>query len=113
MAEEPTLADMKRIVQQLEVEAKIERIPVSRAAQSIVQFCEQNGNDDPLQIRLNSFIFLNLTNLNHDYLLSNLFTDRNSSKYEPFQRKEIVFDYLKQKLKLSSESKLVFNDHHG
>jgi len=50
MSDEPTLADMKRIVQQLEVEAKIERIPVSRAAQAIVQFCEQNGNDDPLQI---------------------------------------------------------------
>ena len=49
MADEPTLADMKRIVQQLEVEAKIERIPVSRAAGSIVQFCEQNGSDDPLQ----------------------------------------------------------------
>jgi hypothetical protein len=48
MSDEPTLADMKRIVQQLEVEAKIERIPVSRAAQAIVQFCEQNGNDDPL-----------------------------------------------------------------
>lgn len=46
--EEPTLADMKRIVQQLEQETRLERIPVSRAAQTIVQFCDSNSNDDPL-----------------------------------------------------------------
>jgi hypothetical protein len=48
MEGEMSVADYKRVVQQLEQETRLERIPVSRAALTIVQFCEHNGNDDPL-----------------------------------------------------------------
>lgn len=43
-----TLEDLKQIAQQLHLESKIDRIPVSEAANTIISFCQTNANDDPL-----------------------------------------------------------------
>ena len=43
-----TAQDLRRIIQQLEVEAQIPRIPVSQASRTLLMYCESNCNDDPL-----------------------------------------------------------------
>ena len=43
-----TVPELKRFIQQLEIESKLDRVPVSQAAATIIAFCQTNGNDDPL-----------------------------------------------------------------
>jgi len=43
-----TVEDLQKIVKQLEFEAKMERSLVSESAETIIAFCNANGNDDPL-----------------------------------------------------------------
>lgn len=43
-----SIPEMRKIVSQLQLESKLDRIPVSQAAKAIIAYCEANGNDDPL-----------------------------------------------------------------
>jgi len=43
-----TVQELRKVVQQLELEAKIDRIPLSQAARTLIVYCESNCNDDPL-----------------------------------------------------------------
>ncbi|KAF6714649.1 Guanine nucleotide-binding protein G(I)/G(S)/G(O) subunit gamma-5 [Oryzias melastigma] len=45
---------MKKVVQQLRLEASIKRIKVSRAATDLQQFCLQNAQQDPLLTGMSS-----------------------------------------------------------
>ena len=42
------IAELERVVQQLENESNIERMKVSIAADALIQFCEKHGPEDPL-----------------------------------------------------------------
>ncbi|KAL4656051.1 guanine nucleotide-binding protein G(I)/G(S)/G(O) subunit gamma-5 [Arapaima gigas] len=48
MSGSSNLVAMKKIVQQLRFEAKINRVKVSQAAADLQQFCIQNAQQDPL-----------------------------------------------------------------
>ncbi|XP_041064661.1 guanine nucleotide-binding protein G(I)/G(S)/G(O) subunit gamma-12 [Cetorhinus maximus] len=48
MASTNSIAQAKRTVRQLKVEASIERIKVSKASADLVRYCEEHAKSDPL-----------------------------------------------------------------
>uniref|UniRef100_A0A673KY60 Guanine nucleotide-binding protein subunit gamma n=1 Tax=Sinocyclocheilus rhinocerous TaxID=307959 RepID=A0A673KY60_9TELE len=48
MSSNPSLTTMKRTVEQLKLEASVERIKVSQAAADLQQYCLQNAGKDAL-----------------------------------------------------------------
>ncbi|XP_077353635.1 guanine nucleotide-binding protein G(I)/G(S)/G(O) subunit gamma-10 [Festucalex cinctus] len=48
MTSNSTLSSMRRLVEQLKLEASVERIKVSQAASELQQFCLQNAGSDAL-----------------------------------------------------------------
>ncbi|XP_052051318.1 guanine nucleotide-binding protein G(I)/G(S)/G(O) subunit gamma-5-like [Apodemus sylvaticus] len=49
-----SVATMKKVVQQLRLEAGLNRVKVSQAAADLKQFCLQNAQHDPLLIGVSS-----------------------------------------------------------
>ncbi|XP_069591916.1 guanine nucleotide-binding protein G(I)/G(S)/G(O) subunit gamma-5 [Ranitomeya imitator] len=49
-----SVSAMKKVVQQLRVEAGINRVKVSQAAADLKQFCMQNAQHDPLLTGISS-----------------------------------------------------------
>nr|CAG9553863.1 heterotrimeric guanine nucleotide-binding protein 3L5 [Echinops telfairi] len=45
---------MKKVIQQLQSEARLNHVQVSRAATDLKQICLQNAQHDPLMIRVSS-----------------------------------------------------------
>uniref|UniRef100_A0A2R8MX31 Guanine nucleotide-binding protein subunit gamma n=2 Tax=Callithrix jacchus TaxID=9483 RepID=A0A2R8MX31_CALJA len=54
MSGSSSVATMKKVVQQLWLEAGLNRIKVSQAAADVKQFCLQNAQHDPLLTRVSS-----------------------------------------------------------
>nr|XP_020452372.1 guanine nucleotide-binding protein G(I)/G(S)/G(O) subunit gamma-5 [Monopterus albus] len=54
MSGSSNIAAMKKIVQQLRLEAGINRVKVSQAAAELQQFCLQNAQQDPLLTGMSS-----------------------------------------------------------
>ncbi|XP_026875842.1 guanine nucleotide-binding protein G(I)/G(S)/G(O) subunit gamma-10 [Electrophorus electricus] len=50
MSSNSNLTNMRRSVEQLKLEASVERIKVSQAAAELQQYCLQNGNKDALLV---------------------------------------------------------------
>ncbi|KAK7163863.1 guanine nucleotide-binding protein G(I)/G(S)/G(O) subunit gamma-10 [Siphateles boraxobius] len=50
MSSNSTLTTMRRTVEQLKLEASVERIKVSQAAADLQQFCLQNASKDSLLV---------------------------------------------------------------
>ncbi|CAM2118868.1 guanine nucleotide-binding protein G(I)/G(S)/G(O) subunit gamma-5 [Lepidochelys kempii] len=48
MSGSSSVAAMKKVVQQLRLEASVSRVKVSQAAADLKQFCLQNAQHDPL-----------------------------------------------------------------
>ncbi|XP_076007527.1 guanine nucleotide-binding protein G(I)/G(S)/G(O) subunit gamma-5 [Genypterus blacodes] len=54
MSGSSNIVAMKKVVQQLRLEAGINRVKVSQAAADLQQFCLQNAQQDPLLIGMSS-----------------------------------------------------------
>ncbi|XP_064239817.1 guanine nucleotide-binding protein G(I)/G(S)/G(O) subunit gamma-5-like [Aotus nancymaae] len=54
MSGSSSVATMKKVVQQLWLEARLNRIKVSQAAADLKQFCLQNAQHDPPLTRVSS-----------------------------------------------------------
>ncbi|XP_040263871.1 guanine nucleotide-binding protein G(I)/G(S)/G(O) subunit gamma-5 [Bufo gargarizans] len=54
MSATANVSAMKKVVQQLRVEAGINRVKVSQAAADLKQFCMQNAQHDPLLTGISS-----------------------------------------------------------
>ncbi|XP_029285396.1 guanine nucleotide-binding protein G(I)/G(S)/G(O) subunit gamma-5-like [Cottoperca gobio] len=54
MSTSSSIVSMKKIVQQLRLEAGINRVKVSQAAADLQQFCLQNAQQDPLLCGMSS-----------------------------------------------------------
>ncbi|XP_023674799.1 guanine nucleotide-binding protein G(I)/G(S)/G(O) subunit gamma-5 [Brienomyrus brachyistius] len=54
MSSSSNLITMRKIVQQLRFEAKINRVKVSQAAADLQQFCLENAQQDPLVTGMSS-----------------------------------------------------------
>ncbi|GLD50046.1 guanine nucleotide-binding protein G(I)/G(S)/G(O) subunit gamma-5 [Lates japonicus] len=60
MSGSSNIVAMKKIVQQLRLEAGINRVKVSQAAADLQQFCLQNAQQDPLLTGITLTLTLNL-----------------------------------------------------
>ncbi|RVE61899.1 hypothetical protein OJAV_G00176410 [Oryzias javanicus] len=54
MSSSSSIVAMKKIVQQLHLEASIDRVKVSQAAAELQQFCMSNATQDPLLTGMSS-----------------------------------------------------------